>query len=562
LFGIERFGRGRQRLKLALELLLAVERRDFRIVAVLWPSAQGSALLAALGELRADGCRFLDVHDQAERFNIAPLSAAAVRIVTTNFDQLFEGAIASAWSLLARGLRWALAVQRSLLGDHRDLALIPILDTDAMLSSLLGGQHGNPLRGEGLVGLTQGFLLRAGAGGVLVSLWPVDDRATNRPIPILDVDGPAPFTARPPSPGTRSEYDLRHLHGRRWVDLGIDRDALATRLPWTRVDGPQDAFEHHDVFAAGDWMLTLNADGFRYGAFGSFVESTRRKARRHNPGDAEPARGARGRPHDARRYHDRAHFYDLLRSLRVDAPIFLGRHATGPASCRSAVPGTDVVLRLGGEASRIDLTLTRGTDVVLRLGSEPARIDFSAPRGAVRWREPRPADAATTEDPLVDLVCKRLAPPAAFLDATGDTWLPTVTCSSSPRPRTAAGGEPALSPPAKDGGSATWPLDHSEPAGWDPLSERTKHLGTLFAVSFHGIEPAGLDLRTPNLHLTTHVETREHPPGPTLTLPSGMERSARSWWLGSAPDAPTGSIWAGAGCCAPVTVTTTHSLST
>lgn len=38
---------------------------------------------------------------------------------------------------------------------------------------------GQEVRGEGLVGLTQGFL-SAGAGGVLVSLWQVDDRATAR----------------------------------------------------------------------------------------------------------------------------------------------------------------------------------------------------------------------------------------------------------------------------------------------------------------------------------------------------------------------------------------------
>lgn len=45
-----------------------------------------------------------------------------------------------------------------------------------MLSACSTGL-GREVRGEGLVGLTQSFLA-AGARGVVVSLWPVDDRST------------------------------------------------------------------------------------------------------------------------------------------------------------------------------------------------------------------------------------------------------------------------------------------------------------------------------------------------------------------------------------------------
>jgi CHAT domain-containing protein/Tfp pilus assembly protein PilF len=51
------------------------------------------------------------------------------------------------------------------------------LDADLVVLSGCDSGLGEPIRGEGLVGLAQGFF-RAGAGGVLVSLWPVDDRAT------------------------------------------------------------------------------------------------------------------------------------------------------------------------------------------------------------------------------------------------------------------------------------------------------------------------------------------------------------------------------------------------
>jgi CHAT domain-containing protein/Tfp pilus assembly protein PilF len=51
------------------------------------------------------------------------------------------------------------------------------LEADLVVLSGCDSGLGESIRGEGLVGLAQGFF-QAGAGGVLVTLWPVDDRAT------------------------------------------------------------------------------------------------------------------------------------------------------------------------------------------------------------------------------------------------------------------------------------------------------------------------------------------------------------------------------------------------
>ena len=61
---------------------------------------------------------------------------------------------------------YTLPVIRSLAGAYR-----------ARLLPLLGRPLGKEERGEGLMGLTQSFF-QAGARRVVVSLWPVDDRAT------------------------------------------------------------------------------------------------------------------------------------------------------------------------------------------------------------------------------------------------------------------------------------------------------------------------------------------------------------------------------------------------
>ena len=51
------------------------------------------------------------------------------------------------------------------------------LPADLVVLSACRTALGREMRGEGLVGLTRGFL-HAGARGVLVSLWEVEDRAT------------------------------------------------------------------------------------------------------------------------------------------------------------------------------------------------------------------------------------------------------------------------------------------------------------------------------------------------------------------------------------------------
>jgi len=51
------------------------------------------------------------------------------------------------------------------------------LPADLVVLSACRTALGREIRGEGLVGLTRGFL-SAGARQVLVSLWPVEDRAT------------------------------------------------------------------------------------------------------------------------------------------------------------------------------------------------------------------------------------------------------------------------------------------------------------------------------------------------------------------------------------------------
>ena len=52
------------------------------------------------------------------------------------------------------------------------------LDADLVVLSACRSALGQNLRGEGLVGLTRGFLY-AGAAGVVASLWDVEDRATS-----------------------------------------------------------------------------------------------------------------------------------------------------------------------------------------------------------------------------------------------------------------------------------------------------------------------------------------------------------------------------------------------
>jgi CHAT domain-containing protein len=51
------------------------------------------------------------------------------------------------------------------------------LDADVVVLSACETALGREIRGEGLVGLTQGFLY-AGARGLVASLWQVPDRAT------------------------------------------------------------------------------------------------------------------------------------------------------------------------------------------------------------------------------------------------------------------------------------------------------------------------------------------------------------------------------------------------
>lgn len=66
-------------------------------------------------------------------------------------------------------------VDDGLLQIHEILRLD--LDADLVVLSACSTGLGREVRGEGLVGLTQSFLA-AGARGVVVSLWPVDDRST------------------------------------------------------------------------------------------------------------------------------------------------------------------------------------------------------------------------------------------------------------------------------------------------------------------------------------------------------------------------------------------------
>lgn len=72
------------------------------------------------------------------------------------------------------------------------------LPVELVVLSACDTVHGREVRGEGLVGLTHGFL-RAGASRVMVSLWSVDDRATSelmrRFYSALLVDGDPPGRA-------------------------------------------------------------------------------------------------------------------------------------------------------------------------------------------------------------------------------------------------------------------------------------------------------------------------------------------------------------------------------
>jgi len=109
------------------------------------------------------------------------------------------------------------------LGDIYNLSL----DADLVVLSGCQTALGKQVRGEGLVGLTRGFLY-AGADRVMSSLWRVQDRATAE---LMTRFYRALLTSHLPPPAALRSAQLSMLHDRRW-SLPYDWAGFAVYGDW------------------------------------------------------------------------------------------------------------------------------------------------------------------------------------------------------------------------------------------------------------------------------------------------------------------------------------------
>ena len=129
----------------------------------------------AIASLVPEGERYVAVGFEANRETLLNLTLDDYRLIHFATHGVIDTRYPDLSGLALSGFDAAGAPTRGLLGLPDIYALD--LNADLVVLSACETALGRDIRGEGLLGLTQGFLY-AGAKGVVASLWPVADRAT------------------------------------------------------------------------------------------------------------------------------------------------------------------------------------------------------------------------------------------------------------------------------------------------------------------------------------------------------------------------------------------------
>src|SRR5262249_10369987 len=128
----------------------------------------------AIASLVPEDQRYVAVGFQANRDTLLGLGLDDYRLIHFATHGVIDTRYPDLSALALSGFDAAGAPTNGLLGLPDIYALH--LNADLVVLSACETALGRDIRGEGLLGLTQGFLY-AGAKGVVASLWPVADRA-------------------------------------------------------------------------------------------------------------------------------------------------------------------------------------------------------------------------------------------------------------------------------------------------------------------------------------------------------------------------------------------------
>jgi CHAT domain-containing protein/tetratricopeptide (TPR) repeat protein len=129
----------------------------------------------AIADLVPENERYVAVGLQASRETLLGLALVDYRLIHFATHGVIDTRYPDLSGLALSGVDASGAPTRGILGLPDIYALD--LNADLVVLSACETALGRDIRGEGLLGLTQGFLY-AGAKGVVASLWPVADRAT------------------------------------------------------------------------------------------------------------------------------------------------------------------------------------------------------------------------------------------------------------------------------------------------------------------------------------------------------------------------------------------------
>jgi CHAT domain-containing protein len=129
----------------------------------------------AIAGLVPEGERYVAIGFEANRETLLGIPLADYRVIHFATHGVIDTRYPDLSALALSGVDAAGAPMNGLLGLPDVYALD--LNADLVVLSACETALGRDIRGEGLLGLTQGFLY-AGAKGVVASLWPVTDRAT------------------------------------------------------------------------------------------------------------------------------------------------------------------------------------------------------------------------------------------------------------------------------------------------------------------------------------------------------------------------------------------------
>jgi len=130
---------------------------------------------AAIESLVPERDRFVALGFQASRATLLGMPLDDYRVIHFATHGVIDTRYPDLSGLALSGFDTAGTPTRGLLG-LRDIYALD-LNADLVVLSACETALGRDIRGEGLLGLTQGFVY-AGAKGVVASLWPVTDRAT------------------------------------------------------------------------------------------------------------------------------------------------------------------------------------------------------------------------------------------------------------------------------------------------------------------------------------------------------------------------------------------------